>query len=129
MKRLPDWPWAAHVGIWIAALVLGFVSALYITGTRPAVPGAADPPVSVTCRGLLAQPGAYDRRVIRLSTVGMRPGPGPGEISYSRFWAVPPSVVCRFPGNAPIPVPGWIVGQCDTSSTADVIVVLNCRAD
>lgn len=124
-SKFPRWVWVCSL---CSSAALGFGAALFVTGTRPAVPGAADPPVSVTCRGLLDAPGAYDRRVIRLRTVGMRSGPGPHEISYTRFWGVPPVIVCRFPGNAPIPLPNWIVGLCDASS-GPVIVVLNCRAD
>lgn len=128
MKRLHKWPKWVHYCVWFSAAACGFGGAVILTGTRPADSGVVEPPVPVTCRGILAEPGFYHGRVVRLDTVGMRPGANPNELSYERIWALPPEVVCRFDRPVPVPTPRHVVGRCRVSGKLPVLV-LDCRPD
>lgn len=86
------------------------------------------PPPVVTCRGLLAEPGYYAGRRVRLNTVGMEPGLVPTELVYRRWAGLPPSVVCVSDHPFPSPLPAFVTGRVEVGGKGP-IALTGCRPE
>lgn len=127
LLRVPRWAFLVAV---VVAAGIGFGVGIGI-GIRscPVHSHTPDPkPETVTCRSLASERGFYGGRLVRVRTVGMRPGPGPNELVYYHLFSMPPTVVCRFTDPIATPLPEYCVGRVEAPPGGPVVVV-NCRPD
>lgn len=98
------------------------VGVAIVLHSRPADSGVVEVPPDVTCRGLLAEPGFYAGRVVRLDTVGTQPGASPRELVYRRWAGLPPAVVVRCDVPVGFPPPRYVVGTVEWSGKPPLVL-------